>query len=118
MFPNELKLAEDSPIFKKNDEKDKSSFRPISILSNISKIYERFIQTQLNEYFANFLSEYQWGFRQGFNTQHCILVITEKLRKIRDEMEVLLLFSLSCQNTSATSYTNFLSQNLVLMVLN
>ena len=88
MFPNELKLAEDSPIFKKNDEKDKSSFRPISILSNISKIYERFIQTQLNEYFANFLSEYQWGFRQGFNTQHCILVIIEKLRKIRDEKEV------------------------------
>ena len=71
MFPNELKLAEVSPIFKKNDEKDKSSFRPISILSNISKIYERCIDTQLKEYFANFLARYQWGFQPGI--QHSTL---------------------------------------------
>ena len=88
MFPNELQLAEVLPIFKKNDEKDKNNYRPISILSNISKIYEKYIQTQLNEHFANFLSEYQWGFRQRFSAQHCIFVIIEKLRKIRDEKKV------------------------------
>ena len=52
IFPDELKLAEVIPVYKKNDKKDKSNYRPISILSNISKIYERCIQTQLNEYFA------------------------------------------------------------------
>ena len=55
IFPDELKLAEVAPVYKKNDKKDKSNYRPISILSNISKIYERCIQTQLNEFFANFL---------------------------------------------------------------
>ena len=88
MFPDEPKLAEVVPVFKKNDEKDKSNYRPISILSNISKIYERCIQTQLNEYFANFLSKYQCGFQQGFSAQHCLLVMIGKLRKIRDEKGV------------------------------
>ena len=83
-----LKLAEVAPVYKKNDKKDKSNYRPISILSNISKIYERCIQTQLNEYFANFLSKFQCGFRQGFSAQHCLLVMIEKLRKIRDEKGV------------------------------
>ena len=62
--------------------------RLISILSNISKIYEKCIQTQLNEYFAYFLSKFQCGFQQGFSTQHCLLVMIEKLRKIRDEKGV------------------------------
>ena len=59
IFPDELKLAEVVPVYKKNDKKDKSNYRPISILSNISKIYERCIQKQLNEYLANFLSKFQ-----------------------------------------------------------
>ena len=48
------------------------------------KIYERCIQKQVNEYFANFLSKYQCAFWQGFITQDCLLVMIEKLRKIRD----------------------------------
>ena len=35
IFPDELKLAEVVPVYKKNDKKDKSNYRPISILSNI-----------------------------------------------------------------------------------
>ena len=88
MLPDELKLAEVVPVYKKNNKKDKSNYRPISILSSISKIYERCIQTQLNEYFAKCLSKFQCGFRKGFSTQHCILVMIEKLRKIRDEKGV------------------------------
>ena len=88
MFPDELKLAEVVPNYKKNDKKDKSNDRPISILSNISKIYKRCIQTQLNEYFAKLLSQFQCGFRKGLSTQHCLLVMIEKLRKIRAEKGV------------------------------
>ena len=40
MFPDELKFTEVVPLYKKNDKTDKSNYRPISILSNISKIYE------------------------------------------------------------------------------
>ena len=84
-FPEELNCAEVVPIFKKNDKKDKSNCRPISLLSNISKVYERCIQEQLDEYFNDLLSKYQCGFKQYYGTQNCLLTMIEKLRKIRDK---------------------------------
>ena len=35
-FPDDLKLAEVSPIFKKNDDLDKENYRPVSVLFNVS----------------------------------------------------------------------------------
>ena len=52
------------------------------------KIYKRCIQTQLNEYFANFLSKFQCDFRQGFSSQYFHFVMMEKLRKIKDQKGV------------------------------
>ena len=40
-FSDELKLAEVSPIFRKNDDLDKENYRPVSILSHVSKAFER-----------------------------------------------------------------------------
>ena len=75
-FPEDLKCAEFVLIYKKN----KSNYRPISLLSNISKVYERRMQEQLDEYFSDLLSRYQCGFRQGYGTQNCFLaIIREKL---------------------------------------
>ena len=85
MFPDELKLTEVVPVHENNDKKGKSNNKLICILWNILKIYERCIQTQLNEYFANFLSKFQWAFQQEFNTQSGLLVMIEKLRAIRNE---------------------------------
>ena len=42
---------------------------------------------QLKDYFEKLLSKYQWGFRKGFSTQHCLLVMIEKLRKSLDSGE-------------------------------
>ena len=56
-FPEHLKRAEVVSIYKKNDKKDKSNYRPISLLPNISKIYERCMQEQLDEYFSGSLSK-------------------------------------------------------------
>ena len=83
-FPEDLRCVEVVPIYKKNDKKDKSSYRTISLLSNISKVYERCMLEQLDEYFSDLLSEYQCGFRQSYGTQNCLLAI-EKLKKIRDK---------------------------------
>ena len=47
-------------------------------MSNISKIYERFIFKQISEYFESILSKYQFGFRKGFSPQHYLLAMLEK----------------------------------------
>ena len=46
-FPNDLKHADIVPIYKKNNKCEKENYRPISILSNLSKIYEKLMYNQL-----------------------------------------------------------------------
>ena len=51
------------------------NYRPVSILSNISKIHERLLFKQISEYI---LSKFQCGFRKGYSVQHCLLAMLEK----------------------------------------
>ena len=46
------------------------------------------MHNQMNNFFTNKLSKYQCGSRKGFGTQHCLLVMIEKRRKIRDNKGV------------------------------
>ena len=41
LFPNELKLADVSPVFKKDDDLTKENYRLVSILSHMSKVFGR-----------------------------------------------------------------------------
>ena len=46
-FPNSLKKAVVSPLFKKKDPFNKENYRPISLLTALSKVFEKFIELQL-----------------------------------------------------------------------
>ena len=48
IFPNEPKLAEVIPLFKKADHFDKTNYRPVSLLSHISNVFERIIYYNAN----------------------------------------------------------------------
>ena len=65
--------------------KNVENYRPVSIPPNLSKIYERCLYGQMYKYFSHILSRWQCGFRQGFSTQHCLLVMAEKWRKCLDK---------------------------------
>ena len=80
-FPSKLKNADVIPVFKKKDQKNVENYRPVSILPNLPKIYDTCLYDQMYKYFNHILSKWQCGFRKGFNTQHCFLVMTEKWRK-------------------------------------
>ena len=81
-FPDFLKLANVIPIFKKNDKNICGNYRPISLLSNISKIYERIFHTQLYNFFDenNLFYQRQFGFRKKHSTEHAILSIVENVK--------------------------------------
>ena len=87
VFPGELKHADIKLIYKKESRNEKENYRPVSILRNLSKLFERCMHDQLKDYFEKILSKYQCGFRKGFSTQHCLLVMIEKLRKSLDSGE-------------------------------
>ena len=62
MFPPDLKLADVTPVYKNKSKNSKDNYRPVSILSNISIIYERCLYNQMQVFFDSILSKYQWGF--------------------------------------------------------
>ena len=49
-FPDILKKAEVAPVYKKDDMNDKQNYRLVSTLSNLSKIFEKLIYSQINIY--------------------------------------------------------------------
>ena len=83
-FSEEYKVADKKTVFKKGNRSDKTSYRPVSILLNLSKIYERCIFNQMNKYFQNILSKYQFGFRKGHSVQQCLVVMIEKWKRCLD----------------------------------
>ena len=85
-FPTLLKVASVCPIFKKDDNKKCSNYRPISLLSNLSKIFERTMYNRI-ELFINDLDliyPKQFGFRKEYSTNHALLSIVEQIRKNLD----------------------------------
>ena len=83
-FPNDLKHTDIAPMYKKNNKSEKENYRPVSILSNLFKIYGKLMYNPLYEYFDNILLPSQCGFRKGYSAQHCLLVMIEKFKEAID----------------------------------
>ena len=84
IFPQNQKLADVSPIFKTDDKHLKGNYRPVSILPALSKISERLMSYQINDYMNDKLSKYLCGFRKGMSAQNCLLFMIEKWRRCLD----------------------------------
>ena len=83
-FPTSFKNANVSPIYKKDSMLEEKNYCPISIVPNLSKIYEKITHSQINAYFNNILSKYQFGFIHDHSSQQCLLVLIEKWQKKLD----------------------------------
>ena len=81
IFPDQLKIAKDTPIYKKDDKKLIKNYRPISVRPVISKVFETVICDQLNEYFTsnNLFSPQQYGFRKNSSTERAALELIDRL---------------------------------------
>ena len=71
------------PLFSKADRFEKTNYRPVS---HISKVFERVIYNQINEYIEPFLSKVLTGFRKNHNTQHSLLNMLESFKEALDKV--------------------------------
>ena len=80
-YSDPLKIAEVIPIFKKGDPSKTINYRPISILSQFNKIFEKLLYTCLYSYLIryNLLSDQQFGFRKNSLTT---LVISKQYEEL------------------------------------
>ena len=86
-FPTQLKSANVIPVFKKGDKSEVNNYRPISLISNISKIIEKLIHRRLNSFLEqnNIFYPSQFGFRDRHSTSHALIEITDKIMKDCDQ---------------------------------
>jgi len=74
IFPTWLKFSQVLPIFKKGDKDKLTNYRPISLLTSFSKIFEKVIYKRLDNHmvFNNILAKEQYGFRNNTSTEKAI----------------------------------------------
>ena len=99
IFPQQLKVAKVVPIHKNGSKTDVSNYRPISLLSTFSKLYEKAMHTRITNFLEcnNALFEMQYGFRKGRSCEHALLaaqnIILNTLNKKEIAMLLLIDFS-------------------------
>ena len=77
-----MKYARVKPLFMKNSPLEVGNYRPIIILSIVSKILERRVYKQLVEFLQEnkMLYHLQSGFRQKYSTDTCLIYLLDYLR--------------------------------------
>ena len=72
-FSDKLKVADVSPIFKKDDPQISKNYSPVNVLFVVSKAFERLLHKQMNLHVEEYLSPCLCGYRKGFSTQQVLL---------------------------------------------
>ena len=80
-FPDICAVAKLKPLYKKGSLTEPCSYRPISLLSIISKVIEKVIHDQTSTFLnsKNFLYIYQSGFRKKHSTDFCLSYLNDKI---------------------------------------
>ena len=96
IYPNEWKCAHITPIYKgKGSKTSLDNYRPISILSPVSKLFESLISVQIYHYFEsnNILHPSQFGFRQKLSCELDLNSMIEDWRECLDaDLDVIAVF--------------------------
>ena len=69
------------PHFEKDSEVEKVNFRPVTVLSAVSKIFEHIPHQQLADHFDNVFHNYMFGYRKYHGCSTALLSLTEQWKK-------------------------------------
>ena len=80
-FPDACKIAKVKPLIRKDSKTDPSNCRPISLLPLLSKVFERVVLDQTEEFLSlnKILYDYQSGFRKNHSTDTCLSFLNDKV---------------------------------------
>ena len=87
-YPDMMKEACITPVFKKDDRLRKENYRPISVLNTFSKVFECFILEQLTPFFNVTMSQFLSAYRKTFSCQNVLLRLIEQWRQHLDSNKV------------------------------
>ena len=86
-FPHELKKSETSPLYKGQNNLEPQNYRPLSVLTCLSKIFEWVYNNQMGVYFKDILSTLLSAFRKRYGCPHVLTKLMENVKQALDEGE-------------------------------
>ena len=84
-FPCIMKSAEVTPVYKKENNLKRDNYRPVSILTVISKLYETVLNTQMVDHFYALFNELLAAFRKSYSCQTLLIKFIEDLKFALDK---------------------------------
>ena len=92
IFPDEMKIAEIIPIYKTGAKDEFNNYRPISLLSQFSKFFEKLFDDRLEQFICrnNILTDCQIGFRTGRSSSMAIVNLMEKITNSFDNKKAVI----------------------------
>jgi len=87
VVPDDWKIANVSPIFKKGDKRKVSNYRPVSLTSQVLKVIETILRDAIVSHLeaSNLIRDSQHGFRKGRSCLTNLLVFLDKVTTIVNE---------------------------------
>jgi hypothetical protein len=91
VFPASWKEAKVIPVYKKGDKTNPANYRPVALLSLLSKIMEGYVSFHLVRHLEKnqLLSDHQFGFRKGHSTLHPLLILHQLGADALDKLQEL-----------------------------
>ena len=77
-----MKRADVTPIVEKGNNNEKENYRPVSMLSTFSKVFEKLQFEQINDHMQSKFSKHPIGFFKNHSAQNALLVMIEKWKTI------------------------------------
>ena len=87
VFPTQWKTSIVCPLYKEGDRSSAEQYRPICLLSNVSKVIERVVFNRIFESTEHSLSDNQYGFRKKRSTTVQLLSILDKVYRSYDQRD-------------------------------
>ena len=87
-FPSDCKKADVCPVIKKGEAMIKKKYRLVSVLSSISKVFEKLMAMQYQFFEKCVLHPYISAFRANYSCNNVLMVLTEKWRQALDKKQV------------------------------
>ena len=84
LFPDELKFSDVAALYKKAKRMCKENYRPVSILTSLSKVFESAFCNQLYGFFDIILSKLLSGFRKKYSCQTALIRMIESWKSAID----------------------------------
>ena len=90
IFPDDLKIAQITPIFKKGSKALCGNYRPTSVLSPFSKILEKFLHKQISAYLLKnkLIAPHQYRFRDDYSTSLVLATIHNEIISNIDDRKI------------------------------